>query len=74
MSRKNQHVVPHKDGWAVKPAGAKKPTNVTSTQGEAIGIARDRARRQQSELLIHNKKGRIRDRDSYGNDSFPPKG
>ncbi len=74
MTKKNQHVVPHKDGWAVKPAGAKKPTKVTPTQSEAIDIARNRARRQESELLIHNKKGRIRDRDSYGNDPFPPKG
>ena len=74
MTKKNQHVVPHEKGWAVNPAGSKRATKVMSTQGEAINVARDRARRQKSELLIHNKNGRIGDRDSYGNDPFPPKG
>lgn len=74
MSRKNQHVVPHKNGWAVKPAGASKPTKVTNTQKEAVDVARDRARRQETELFIHNRQGRIRERDSYGNDPFPPQG
>ena len=74
MIKKNQHVVPHKKGWAVKPAGSNKPTNIVPTQREAINIARNRARRQESELLIHNKQGRIRERDSYGNDPFPPEG
>lgn len=74
MKKRNQHVVPHKDGWAVKPAGAIKPSKITPTQREAIDVARDRARNQKTELLIHNQKGRIRDRDSYGNDPFPPKG
>ena len=36
---KNQHVVPHKDGWAVQGEGNSKPTRVTSTQKEAIQIA-----------------------------------
>lgn len=71
---KNQHVVPHSDGWAVKGENNSKATAVTSTQKEAINIARDIARNQQSELLIHGENGRIRARDSYGNDSFPPEG
>lgn len=71
---KNQHVVPHDNGWAVKGAGNSKATVVTDTQKEAIGIARDIARNQQSELLIHGENGRIRDRDSYGHDPYPPKG
>ncbi|WP_420463570.1 DUF2188 domain-containing protein [Candidatus Palauibacter sp.] len=33
MTRKrNQHVVPTKDGWAVKPAGSPKATKVFDTQ------------------------------------------
>ena len=71
---KNQHVVPHKGGWAIKTPGSQKPGKVTPTQGEAINIARDRAKKQRSELFIHNKQGKIRERDSYGNDPFPPKG
>ncbi|MGV1759052.1 DUF2188 domain-containing protein [Rhizobium sp. A22-96] len=74
MTKRNQHVVPHQNGWAVKGAGAERATKVTATQQEAIAAARDIARNQQSELLIHGENGRIRARDSYGNDPFPPKG
>lgn len=71
---KNQHVVPHPDGWAVKGEGNSKATKITDTQQEAINHAREIAKNQESELLIHGKDGKIRERDSYGNDPFPPKG
>lgn len=71
---KNQHVVPHKDGWAVRGEGNDRATSVHDTQSQAIDQAREIARNQQSELLIHGRDGRIRARDSYGNDPFPPKG
>ena len=29
---------------------------------------------QETELLIHGQNGQIRERSSYGNDPFPPKG
>lgn len=74
MARKNQHVVPHGNGWAVRGAGNSRATSVHETQAEAIGAARDIARNQQSELLIHGRNGQIRERDSFGNDPFPPKG
>lgn len=74
MSKKNQHVVPHGDGWAIKGAGNQKATSVHDTQKQAIDVARDIARNQQSELVIHRQNGQIRDKDSYGNDPFPPKG
>ncbi|MBB6324741.1 uncharacterized protein YdaT [Algoriphagus iocasae] len=71
---KNQHVVRHADGWAVRGAGNEQVTQITDTQREAIQIAREIAQNQQSELLIHGRNGRIRERDSFGNDPFPPKG
>ena len=71
---KNQHVVKHNDGWAVKGEGNTKATVVTKTQEEAIDKGREIAKNQEAELLIHGKNGQIRDRDSYGNDSYPPKG
>lgn len=74
MAGKNQHVVPHQDGWAVKGARNQRATSVHDTQQQAIDAARDIARNQQSELIIHRPDGRIRDKDSHGNDSFPPKG
>ncbi len=71
---KDQHVVPHSDGWAVKAENASKATQVFGTQKEAIARGREIAINQQSELLIHNREGQIRERNSYGNDPHPPKG
>lgn len=70
---KNQHVIPYKDGWAVRGEGNERNTRVHDTQAEAIEAAREIAKNQQSDLVIHRSDGRIRDRDSYGNDPFPPK-
>lgn len=75
MVSKNQHVTPRPDGnWQVKAEKALRATAVTKTQGEAIRIARDIARNQKSEIFIHRPDGRIRARDSYGNDPYPPRG
>lgn len=74
MAGKNQHVVPRGDDWAVRSAGSSRATSVHDTQAEAIERAREIAQNQQSELLIHGRDGRIRARDSYGNDPFPPRG
>lgn len=71
---KNQHVVPNGKKWAVKGEGNSKATAVTNTQKEAIDIAREISRNQGSELVIHRPNGQIRDKDSHGNDPFPPKG
>ena len=70
---KNQHVVPKGDKWAIKGAGNEKNTKIVDTQKQAIDIARQIAKNQQSELVIHKKDGTIRDKDSYGNDPHPPK-
>ncbi len=74
MASKNQHVVPHQDGWAVKGEGNQRATSVHDTQQQAFDAARQIARNQQSELVIHRPDGRIRDKNSYGHDPFPPKG
>ena len=75
MAGRNQHVTTHpKGGWQVKGAGNSRATARTSTQKEAVAIARQIARNQHSECLIHGKNGQIRARDSYGNDPYPPKG
>lgn len=71
---KDQHIVPHFEGWAVKSEGASKATKVFDTQQKAIEKGREIAINQQSELLIHNQKGQIRERNSYGNDPRSSKG
>lgn len=74
MGKKNQHVVPRGNNWAVQGAGNEKATRIVSTQAEAIAIAREISINQKSELFIHRSNGQIRERNSYGEDNFPPKG
>ena len=72
---KNQHVTRHAaGGWQVKGAGNKRATARTATQAEAIAIARGIAKNQHSELVIHGTDGKIRAKDSFGSDPFPPRG
>lgn len=70
----NQHVVKRPDGWAVRGEGNSRDTSHHDTQAEAQARAREIAQNQHSEVLIHGRDGKIRDRDSYGNDPYPPKG
>lgn len=74
MSRKGQHVVPTSEGWGVKKAGATRATSVHTTQAKAIAEATKIARRQNTEVYIHGRDGRIRERNSHGSDPHPPKG
>ncbi len=70
---KNQHVVPHDGRWAVKGEGNGRATSTHDTQRQAETAARDIARRERSEVVIHRPNGTIRDKDSFGNDPHPPK-
>jgi len=73
MKGKNQHVVPVGDQWGVLGEGNSRKTSIHDTQGEAIDAARDIAINQEGEVVIHRRDGRIRDKDSYGNDPVPPR-
>jgi Uncharacterized protein conserved in bacteria (DUF2188) len=74
MAGKNQHVVPHGDEWAVRGAGNDKASSIHPTQADAERTAREIAINQRSEAVIHRRDGRIRDKNSYGHDPYPPKG
>ncbi len=74
MSKAGQHVVPNGRKWSVRKSGASRASATYPTQKQAIEKATSIARNQQTELYIHGKDGRIRERNSYGNDPHPPKG
>ena len=76
MSRnRNQHVTPHPNGgWQVKGAGNLKATVRTKTLAEAYKVAKEIATNEHSEVIVHGQNGRIREKNSFGNDPFPPKG
>ena len=74
MSKKSQHVVPAtKGGWAVRQSGADRASKVFDTQQAAVKHARVVAKKEKSELYIHGKDGTIREKNSYGNDPYPPR-
>jgi hypothetical protein len=74
MTRKTRHVVPNSDGgWDSKKGGSERASKHFDTKKEAEQFSRDLSRREQSELIIHNKDGKITRADSHGNDPNPPK-
>ncbi len=74
MSRKTHHVVPSPEGgWDVKKGGGERASGHFDRKQDAIDRARDISRNQHSELVIHNKDGKISRTDSHGNDPCPPK-
>ena len=73
MPKKDIHVVPREDGWAVRREGAERDSSHHDRRADAMGAARDTARRERVEAVEHGKNGRIQDSDSCGNDPFPPR-
>jgi hypothetical protein len=73
---KNVHVVKSKNGddWSVKTENSQRAYKNVSTQKQAIEIGKNVATNNGSELIIHGKNGKIREKNSYGNDNYPPKG
>jgi hypothetical protein len=69
----NQHVVPKGDRWAVRGARNSRATRIFATQSEAISAARQIARNQRAELVIHRANGTIREKHSYRGDPVPSK-
>ena len=73
MPKKDIHVVPHEEGWATKKEGAERAGSVFDNKADAVEQAREQARRERVDIIIHGRNGRIQDSDSYGNDPFPPR-
>jgi hypothetical protein len=67
------HVTSTGAGWKVKSAGAERAARITATQAEAVQVGRRIAANRGSELVIHRTDGKIRSKDSFGNDPFPPR-
>lgn len=72
--RRNQHIVPRGDRWAVQGAKSERATAVFDRKADAVDRGRGIAKNQGTELVIHGKDGQIQSKDSHGRDPFPPKG
>jgi hypothetical protein len=68
------HVMPGEKGWRVKVEGSDRPRSTHKSRSEAAKAARTIARSNKSELLIHGRNGRVRDRSTYGQDPRRTKG
>lgn len=78
MAKQNRHVVPNTDrgGWDVKAPGARRSSGNYPTQAEAEKAAKGIVGRGGGgEVVIHDRKGRIRDSDTVApaQDPNPPK-
>ena len=75
MAKKNVHTVYNNDSkrWETKVEKQSKPLSTSFTKQNAMTKSIREAKGRRVEHVIHNKDGKISDKDSYGNDPHPPK-
>jgi len=71
--KQNIHVVRRPEGWGVRKEGNKRDSSHYSNQKDAANAAIDAAKKTGVDVVIHGQDGKIRSKDSYGNDPNPPK-
>jgi len=74
MKKKNIHTVYNSERkmWETKKEGQKKPLASSHTKEVAKKKSIKEAKKTEVEHVIHNKDGKISDKDSYGGDPNPP--
>ena len=73
MNKKQYHISKNiGGGW--KTTKQSNILSICDTQKQAIDYAKVIAQRTGGEVVIHGRDGKIREKDSYGNDPFPPPG
>lgn len=73
MARKEYHVLPQGDGWAVKRDHAERASGLFDTKAEALARGRELSRGIGAEMITHTRDGRIQNPNSYGKDRCPPR-
>lgn len=74
MPGNNIHVVPFEHGWAIESESGAGGRQLFASQEDAIAAGMEKAKQLCVELLIHGRDGRIRLRNSFGNDPSDIKG
>ncbi len=70
-SKKPVHTVPSGNGWSNKQGG--RETSHHRTKEAAQDAGRRQAKQSETEHVIHNRDGKIGEKNSYGGDRCPPK-
>jgi hypothetical protein len=65
MAGRNQHIVPHKRGWAVRSENAQRASSVRKKLDDAVEVAREIAGRQRSDIFVWDGEGNVIWRDSF---------
>ena len=74
-NKKNYWTQQRPDGkWESKREGASRAGKVTETQSDAWAHSRKKASEDKGEALLKGRDGKVRERSTYGNDKYPPKG
>ena len=72
---KQTHVVPNPNGgWDVKQSNSQRVSKHFDNKKEAVAYGRESSKKKGSEFIVHNKDGKIAQKDSHGNDDYLPKG
>lgn len=71
MAKKTVHTVPNNKNWQNKVDGVVVSNHKTKANAEKAG--RLKAKQLETEHVVHNRDGRIGEKNSYGNDPNPPK-
>ena len=76
MANKNIHTVYNRERtmWENKKEGSSAPLSSHHTKEKALDRGEHIAEGRNVEHFIHGKDGKIQERNSYGNDPFPPRG
>jgi hypothetical protein len=61
-------------GWQVRVEGTARARSIHKTQAEAAKAGRAIARKNNSELLVHGRDGKIRERSTFAHDPRRIKG
>jgi len=64
----------HRNGVWVNEIEGEGQMSSHRTKDEAVAASRETARARRTEHVIHNLDGTISERNSYGNDPYPPRG
>lgn len=72
---KSIHVIPSSGRWVVRREGEGRATRTFNSQSDAVSFAINQAKGTsgRDEVVVHGRDGRIRSRDSYGDDPSPPR-
>jgi len=74
-NRGDVHVVRgNNGGWQVRIEGSARTRSIHNTQADAVAAGRTIARNKKSELLVHGRDGKIRERSTFGDDPRRMKG